>query len=136
MNYMGHADNCTCAECYVRRQQMPPAPVAQPVHEQQTIELGEPPERDRPLNWPFTVNLKEIVPLPKLQWQMMKVLGAGRIDLLQGGAEIVAMVVVDMQTSETYAVWWDRNARVMRTQLVGVTRAQITELADPTSTAT
>jgi len=39
---MNHSEQCNCAECYVKRQQTPPAPVAQPTPEGLILEFVDP----------------------------------------------------------------------------------------------
>lgn len=112
MSYMGHAENCTCSECYVRRQQTPPAPVAQPVYEQQTIEIaGLDPAKPR-----SGVRIKEMVPLPRgVDFATMAIVGAARLEVAAG--EVVALLVrFTWGAQRTLAVWWDREVRAIVAQ--------------------
>lgn len=126
--YMGHSEGCGCSECYVMRGQRPVAPVAQPIHEQQTLELSEP-ELPLPIAaTALTVALTAIVQLPPLPWACMTVVGAGRLDLAQEGAEVVAIIAVNEGTNEQWAVWWDRNVRKLVASRVAIANAQIEAL--------
>lgn len=125
MTYMGHSEGCTCSECYVRRQQTAPAPVAQPVHEQQTIEIGGPsvPSAGRapPIRIQFAgvtpgVQLREAVPLPSgVDWEQLDIVGAAHLKLGYGEREVVALLArFTWGARMLLAIWWDGEERVIK----------------------